>query len=1373
MQQRKKAVKRRLALLLCLCMAFPMMGNLAFAADPEGGLCEHHPKHTAECGYQEGDENAACSYVCEICDGTEGQSETEKQDGFDEDSLESKKKTAQTVAGPKETQGNSEDQSAGNDPDKKGKQSKLGTRAGDVLSYSITNENFSSIISVLEGNLISQGDVELILQENIDEAFSGVEGRKITVKSAEGGTYRIDLGDNLQGDVVLDNVKVSAKGQNFFANGHKFETTSNFTGEFSKPVYGGSGTETVASTELILNGGTFTSVYGGGLDQNVTGDVHVTVAGATVSSLYGGGHAVNTTEGKVGGNVYLDLKSGIASRFLGGGKNEYSPETDRTPASVTGTVFLTAGYEGAPADSMSLAVSESGGAGSENSTVGNVEMKLLEGSSCGSLDVSGAGYNDDITGTVEILVDGGNINTIIGSGLEGREPALIVDGYRNRILNKDKKENAVHIVVRNTEMDYLEALGQGYGSQESDYIGGNVAVEVENSTIRQITVGGMPTNYQAGYGELKGKSTIHITDSEVGKIYGHRDNYEDDTDNYPVEVIFEGGTNRAGLTYYFDQVTVQNGAVVTIDPSSLDGNLMPFYDTDNLTVRSGGKLTTNAKKVTYSSELLESAVVDNGEWICRNYMRVGENGGNLTIQNGGEVTAESRVYIYGKFTATNLSTFHSSDQVIIGDKDAYTSASLDNSTWNDKKSAYVYGTMTLKNHAALNQTGSFRTYSDMEVTGESTWTNDKTSSTVDGDLSVSDSEIIGNGDKATEEESQNKQFNFKGSMDIAGSEVTSDLKFFVGDKVTSSDTTFVFNRSFKFGQNVTDPNAAPGKDMWVSTNDTVTTTSEKQQNMENEVFYYVRGNAVFTNTKLVLMDELSIWGNYTNTGGTTIRLPAFAEEDNYPEKFIPLEIGAEAKGETPVTLVKNSGDYTEEGQPIIGHNYINAQTTSKDVFKLANENAKPGGFYFKKLEDADKGNHGYDMWQVSQRGITLTPQDMTSYTGGDSLSGDAFPTARYQIEAADEVDLSKVTFTVDGEEQTVPSGTQSGDVITLPLLDDTFTLKDGASARAGAADDAVAGEYEIGVDTKDVQVEYADGNPIELQVEPGTLTVRNVSAPEDVLSGDVDIAQPVVASQDNVDTTDGIGMAVIPTDADYYTNGKEELGLLGDNDSDEAQVALLFDELLPGEEGQDTWRLLRDRAQEEGYDLTKERSEIKYLDLINENDGNAWVSTEDGTKITIYWPCPDGVTEENFSGQVLHFKGLHREYRDDLEEQVADAQVEVIDARIEDGNVVFELEGNQTSGSFSPFAIAWEETGASKPGDSQKPSDGEETGNTGDNKNTGNTRDMEAQEKTGSVKTGDSNPVNLWLTLLAVSGLGIAGTVIGTRKRERRRRRDR
>lgn len=85
----KRIRKRAGAVLLSAAMVFSMPGTSVFATADSGrvnqasGLCEHHPEHNEECGYEEtaSPSNAAktsCTYVCEIC--SEADAKTNEKD---------------------------------------------------------------------------------------------------------------------------------------------------------------------------------------------------------------------------------------------------------------------------------------------------------------------------------------------------------------------------------------------------------------------------------------------------------------------------------------------------------------------------------------------------------------------------------------------------------------------------------------------------------------------------------------------------------------------------------------------------------------------------------------------------------------------------------------------------------------------------------------------------------------------------------------------------------------------------------------------------------------------------------------------------------------------------------------------------------------------------------------------------------------------------------------------------------------------------------------------------------------------------------------------------------------------------------------------
>lgn len=337
--------------------------------------------------------------------------------------------------------------------------------------------------------------------------------------------------------------------------------------------------------------------------------------------------------------------------------------------------------------------------------------------------------------------------------------------------------------------------------------------------------------------------------------------------------------------------------------------------------------------------------------------------------------------------------------------------------------------------------------------------------------------------------------------------------------------------------------------------------------------------------------------------------------------------------------------------------------------------------------------------------IILTPVDITGYTGGDSMSDDSFPTVRYEISAPAGVNVKNLTFSAGGQ---AGEAIQAGGYYVIPSLSNTFTLQE-TEARATADSDALAGTYDIGVVNADsITATSAEGTSYDVVIaDAGTLTVRYVSEPEKVLDDEnpVSITTPVVTNEGQVNTQNGMAVAVIENGANFYTNGQnKKLGIVGTGtDGSGAQISLLFDDVLELNEAvgedQDAIQLLIAHANtvQPGVTFTSGQYQFKYLDLVNANDGNAWVSTD--KDITVFWPYSAAVKANysDYSFQVVHFTGLHREdYADGsngVMDQINHSGVEVLAATATANGVKFTLRGNAETGSFSPFALVWQKTG--------------------------------------------------------------------------------
>ncbi len=198
----------------------------------------------------------------------------------------------------------------------------------------------------------------------------------------------------------------------------------------------------------------------------------------------------------------------------------------------------------------------------------------------------------------------------------------------------------------------------------------------------------------------------------------------------------------------------------------------------------------------------------------------------------------------------------------------------------------------------------------------------------------------------------------------------------------------------------------------------------------------------------------------------------------------------------------------------------------------------------------------------------------------------------------------------------------------------------------------------------------------------GTLTVR----------GTTDDAQyaGMTAEETRSLPEEGKPAVMAPRGTTYAINGGDVQ--VADTDG----VALLFDAVIDHADENRT-ELLQNRA--EAYfadgDVEPETGnkfayEFKYLDLVDQNNGNVWVKASNDA--TIYWPLPEGADTNTL--KVLHFKDLHREMATaDIESQIEQCDVEAIDVEVVGSHVTFKI----GSSGFSPFALVWQEKDGTTP----------------------------------------------------------------------------
>ena len=411
---------------------------------------------------------------------------------------------------------------------------------------------------------------------------------------------------------------------------------------------------------------------------------------------------------------------------------------------------------------------------------------------------------------------------------------------------------------------------------------------------------------------------------------------------------------------------------------------------------------------------------------------------------------------------------------------------------------------------------------------------------------------------------------------------------------------------------------------------------------------------------------------------------------------IPIRSSTDTRRDGDYYMVEIFGYYVEKkGTPQLyyksSHNFIGASDTATDA-------------------------RSYVMNVIATDAVTvaIVPADITVYVGGNGYEGavdgsgallgedNGFPVPGFTIsaEGLDNFDPTKAVLTYendnvsrswyivpyDGEigdgmtshgiyrfepyegsntavrmqfEKTV-NGIGTGEIVT----DDNFVIED------NLGQDLLMEVYGESIEMGYVKLVY-DGVEYAVTTDNGTLKVRSTTdSPE---------YGEVVAQEASV--PNGESGVVAPVGTTYCINNKPVEVV------DASGVKLLFDDIVEDNSADVTnTQLLINRADSElGGASSTRRYEAKYLDLVDTNNGNAWVAADEN--ITVYWPLPAG-TGRNTSFTLLHFEGLHREMGVDvIESGINSCDVTPVTVENTGTHVKFTV----SRAGFSPFILVWDE----------------------------------------------------------------------------------
>ena len=344
--------------------------------------------------------------------------------------------------------------------------------------------------------------------------------------------------------------------------------------------------------------------------------------------------------------------------------------------------------------------------------------------------------------------------------------------------------------------------------------------------------------------------------------------------------------------------------------------------------------------------------------------------------------------------------------------------------------------------------------------------------------------------------------------------------------------------------------------------------------------------------------------------------------------------------------------------------------------------------------------------------VTITPANLTIYEGGDAgyegvvdKDGDeitntsSFPEPLFKITMPDSdavpTDLTFTNNNTHNSWNVVEAGTDSEGTTYYRLVNTTnpdnlirvqFIGEDGKVIESDTVTttDEVFDKHQIAIfsNKNDVVTATAGETDYNVTAERGELTVRAVAETDP--TSDIAAAAPTEAP------ITGEATAVAPAGT-AYTIGETGVPV------SEGAPSLLFDSIIEDADSTARTDALEDRIQTEfGADTTV--YEIKYLDLVDANNGNAWIKAD--KPVGIYWGYPTG-TNQSTTFTVVHFKDLHRDGAQSGFEitDIENCAVETIQAVSTGQGIKFSVQ----PGQFSPFALVQEIAEEPDPGPGPDP----------------------------------------------------------------------
>ena len=427
-----------------------------------------------------------------------------------------------------------------------------------------------------------------------------------------------------------------------------------------------------------------------------------------------------------------------------------------------------------------------------------------------------------------------------------------------------------------------------------------------------------------------------------------------------------------------------------------------------------------------------------------------------------------------------------------------------------------------------------------------------------------------------------------------------------------------------------------------------------------------------------------------NSGNT--ELTNVVVSDSLWAKGMTISVGGEA-------LVLEGGSYT------IGSLAPGSSVSISYAHTVTGDEVQAGAVPNRASATADGGVSGGDTASVPVNGsIEITPADITIYMGGDegyeAVVGDggtvspsnSMPAPLFYVDPPASLGADVVNITLKGNDRRVwefklagydkfgsalysieSTGFAGQDPVRVSYTGADGKLHVNDSFDPGKIDELFA-EYDIDIyrgGAQSVWAEY-EGSNYGVATGTGKLVVRAVEDSENsrnpVISVVTEVSRPVVSGSAAVSAPDGTTYTLNDTTVPVKAEG----------------VGLLFDGIIDKDVNR-TEVLLSTIEAQFNVSINPDRYQAQYLDLVDANNGNAWVKASG--PVTVYWGYPEG-TGQNTNFTLYHFTDLHRDGSSSGFDvgDISGSKIELVKLRKTANGIAFEVE----PGGFSPFVLVWE-----------------------------------------------------------------------------------